>query len=350
MVWGSSKEITLRKRLGSYLPFKLGWFIDPEIRRISIVKTCNTLMQNAILEFPNVTSLVIVEGYRPIQPDPLVLNSYATYAPNLRSLTLCARSRYFNFVFPPNASDLTSLEELTLFLSPLDGCSADTEAASKFFSAIAFRLTTLKITLRYSCDDLLGLLQSLPCQRGDNAFPKLTSFYLESSDSPSPHLIRFLNQHADTLLHLHLLHTEMSQSLRLPVLPHLKSLSVKDSADHHEVASEEGLDAARNNVQHSGNTLTSLGLTHCSFTLYELGTVLDLLAREEGGLKSLTVNIQVLSPQMLDMLAEKLPQLERLEVDFNFLRATDVPTENSSGWKRLRREVSKSNLFVFVQF
>ncbi len=92
-------------------------------------------------------------------------------------------------------------------------------------------------------------------------------------------------------------------------------------------------DAARAYVQHSGSTLTSLGLTHCSFTLHDLGMLLDLLRRgssentEGGGLKSLIITVQVLSPQVLDMLAEKLPQLERLKVDFADLRSnngTDV--------------------------
>ena len=44
-----------------------------------------------------------------------------------------------------------------------------------------------------------------------------------------------------------------------------------------------------------------------------------------GGLKPLTVDVQVLSPQLLDTLAEKFPQLERLKVDFAYLRSTDVP-------------------------
>ena len=44
---------------------------------------------------------------------------------------------------------------------------------------------------------------------------------------------------------------------------------------------------------------------------------------EGGGLKSLIITVEVLSPQMLDMLAEKLPQLERLKVDFADLRSND---------------------------
>ena len=68
--------------------------------------------------------------------------------------------------------------------------------------------------------------------------------------------------------------------------------------------------------------------------------LLDLLGQGSsenavgGGLKDLTVSVQVLSPQMLDMLAEKLPQLERLKVNFVDLRSNhgaDVPTWTGEG-------------------
>jgi hypothetical protein len=45
--------------------------------------------------------------------------------------------------------------------------------------------------------------------------------------------------------------------------------------------------------------------------------------REGEGLQNLTVTVDVLSPQMLDMLAEKLPQLERLKINFADLRSND---------------------------
>jgi hypothetical protein len=232
---------------------------------------------------------------------------------------------------------LTSLEEVTLTFAPGDDSRADAEAASTFFQAISSTLTTLNIS--FNCgtsDDPLRLLQSLPRQGGKTAFPKLTSlklFHHEPPASPSPNLIRFLNQHAGTLKHLCLQHTRPSPfgfrpldnlDPLLPVLPHLESLSIIDRPSFWNVqklTSSEGLDVARAYIQHSGSTLTSLGLTHCSFTLHDLGMLLDLLGRgpsedtEGSRLKSLTVTVQFLSPQLLDMLAEKLPQLERLKVE-----------------------------------
>ncbi len=133
-----------------------------------------------------------------------------------------------------------------------------------------------------------------------------------------------MNQHVETLKHLRLQPSPMASKLLLiPVLPHLESLNILDSSSfQHRQAlpSPEGLDTARVYVQPSRSTLTSLGLTHCSFSLHDLGILLDLLGRglseNAKGLKSLTVTVQVLSPDLLDVLAEKLPQLERLEVDF----------------------------------
>jgi len=55
---------------------------------------------------------------------------------------------------------------------------------------------------------------------------------------------------------------------------------------------------------------------------------------EGGGLKILIVTVEALSPQMLDLLAEKLPQLERLTVHFADLRSNDgadVPTWTGQG-------------------
>ena len=124
-----------------------------------------------------------------------------------------------------------------------------------------------------------------------------------------------------------------------------------------ELASLRGLDAVRAYVQHSG----SLNLTHCSFTLHDLGILLDLLLRgplenaERGGEKNLTVSVQVLSPQVLDMLAEKLPQLEKLKVHFAHLRSNegaDDPTwtgEGRAGLGVLKREVQPCSFSLFVQ-
>ena len=71
---------------------------------------------------------------------------------------------------------------------------------------------------------------------------------------------------------------------------------------------------------------------------------------EGGELRSLSVNVQVLSPQLLDMLAEKVPQLERLKVDFVDLRNMDVPIEDvRSGLEDLTQEVILPFFLFFVE-
>jgi hypothetical protein len=353
MYLDTSEEVTLRTMVAWYLPFGLGRFIDPIVCRISDVKMCNALMETTVLNFPNVSSLIIFEGSGPSpqsQPDPLFVNAYTACASNLRTLSLTATSTNFTVLFPPNASALTSLEEFTLTFSPQDGSSADAEAASTFLQAISPTLTSLNISFHCTSDEPSRLLPNPPCEgnRTGFRFPKLTSFSLFHSElpaSPGSNLMQFLNQHADTLKHLHLQPTKPSpiasqfdlDPLLPSVLPHLETLNLlngSSSRNGQQLASSEGLDAARAYLQHSGSTLTRLGLTHCSFTLHDLGMLLDLLGQgssenvEGGGLKNLTVTVQVLSPQVLDMLAEKLPQLERLKVDFADLRSNhgaDVP-------------------------
>lgn len=44
-----------------------------------------------------------------------------------------------------------------------------------------------------------------------------------------------------------------------------------------EIVITGGLDGARAYVQHSRNTLTCVNLMHCSFSLHDLGMLLDLL-------------------------------------------------------------------------
>jgi len=73
-----------------------------------------------------------------------------------------------------------------------------------------------------------------------------------------------------------------------------------------------------------------------------------MLRGEEFRVKNLTVSVQVPSPQVLDMLAEKLPQLEKLKVRFAHFRSnegTDDPTwtgEGRAGLGVLKREVEPS--------
>ena len=328
------------------LPFDLGRFFDRTVRITSKLKKCNTLMERTVVKFANLSSLVIVEGFGTsslIQPSQLLMNACTAYASNLRTLSLIANSPNFKALFPSNASELTSLEEVTLTFSPLFSQNADTEVASTFFQAIASTLTTLNIT----SDEPSQLLQSSLRRGGKAAFPKLTSFSLShkgSSAEPNSGLMRILNQHAETLKHLRLQYASQllydPAPLLSPVLPHLETLNILRLESHWNcqgLASREGLDVVRAYVQHS-STLTSLSLAHCPFTLRDLGILLDLLGRglsenvKGGGLKSLTVIVQVLSPQVLDMLAEKLPQLEKLKVVFIHLRSKDVPSES----KRLR--------------
>jgi hypothetical protein len=318
---------------------------------ISDAEMYKALMETTVVKFQNVSSLSIIlheSSSRSSQThrDALLVNAYIACASNLRKLTLSTRSADFNKLFPLTPSMLTSLEEVTLtFTAHWRHPIANIEAVPTFFQAIASTLTTLNITFTFTDDEPSRLLESFPCHGNKAVFPKLTTLSLFHSNhpaSPSLKLLQFLDQHAYTLKHLSLQHTELSsiasQSLHdldaLPVLPHLETLNLHNGSIcrcGYEFASTRGLDLAWAYAQHSRSTLESLSLTNCSLTLYDLGRLLDRLGQESkgGGLNSLVVTVQALSPQMLDLLAEKLPQLERLKIDFGNLRSNDsadVPT------------------------
>ncbi len=311
------------------------------------------LMVTTVIKFQNVSSLSIIlhESSSPnssqTHRDALLVNAYFACASNLRTLNLFTRSTDFNNLFPLTPSMLTSLEEVTLTFSGRHHPIANIEAVSTFFQAIASTLTTLKITFTFTEDKPSQLLESFPCHGNKVVFPKLTTLSLFHSNHPalpSLKLLQFLDQHAYTLKHLSLQHTELSSfasqsscdlnAVPLLVLPHLETLNLHNGSIcrcGYEFSSTKCLDLAWAYAQHSRSTLKSLSLTNCSLTLYDLGRLLDRLGQESegGGLNSLVVAVQALSPQMLDLLAEKLPQLERLKVDFANLRSNDsadVPT------------------------
>ena len=264
-------------------------------------------------------------------------------------------------------------KELAFTFSPRDGSSADPEAASTFLQAIASTLTTLNISFNNTSDEPSLVLRRFSRQK---SFPKLATFSLFHSEPlalPSPTLVQFLNQHADTLECLSLQHARSSPFASqwpddldpsfFPVLPHLETLNIRSGSSYRnipELASSEGLDAARGYIQHSTGALTTLGLTHCSFTLHDLGMLLDFLGRgfsgnaEGAGLKNLDVSIQILSPQMLDMLAEKLPRLAKLKVDFEDLRSNDggdiPPWTGEGGRAGLEDLTHEVQLFFVVLF
>ncbi len=94
-----SEEVTLQTAVASYLPSDRGRFTDPTVCRISDVKMCNTLMETTVVNFPNVSSLIIVEGCGPssqTQPGPLLVNVYTVCASNLLTLSLIPTSANFN--------------------------------------------------------------------------------------------------------------------------------------------------------------------------------------------------------------------------------------------------------------
>jgi len=57
-----SEKVTFRTTIAWILPFNLGQFIDPVMRRISEIKKRNALMETTVANFTNVASLIVVDG------------------------------------------------------------------------------------------------------------------------------------------------------------------------------------------------------------------------------------------------------------------------------------------------
>ena len=247
-------------------------------------------MDTTVVKFQNVSSLSIIlheSSSRSSQThrDALLVNAYIACASNLRTLNLFTRSADFNNLFPLTPSMLTSLEEVTLTFLGRHRLIANIEGVSTFFQAITSTLTTLNITFTFTEDEPSRLLESFPCHGNKAVFPKLTTLSLFHSNHPalpSLKLLQFLDQHAYTLKHLSLQHTELSsfasQSLRdfdalpLPVLPHLETLNLHNGSIcrrcNYEFPSTRGLDLAWAYAQHSRSTLKNLSLTNCSLTTF----------------------------------------------------------------------------------
>lgn len=319
-------------------------------------------MTKTVLKFPNILSLTIVDGSGASlqnEPSPFLVNAYIACASTLRVINLHIKTSESQ-PFPPNASALTSLEEVNLTFSAHFGCGAYPEATSKFLLAVAPSLVTLNVSfLNTFHDEPSQLLRSF--SQSGATFPKLRALslsYWGLAPEPTSNLIQFLNRHADTLKYLCLYFMTPSTFVfrspddlappHSPVLPQLETLELVQSPFFSSggTALQDTLDTVRTLLQHSWNTLTTLVLKHYSFTPNELAILLDLLARGpagngEGRLKSLDITIQILTPQVLDMLADKYPQLEKLTIGFSCLRSNAANVSHS--------EVSKEDLTTEVQ-
>ncbi|KIM37763.1 hypothetical protein M413DRAFT_255192 [Hebeloma cylindrosporum] len=56
-----SRGLTFYTKIARTLPFNLGRFIDPAMRRISNIKRCNALRETTVINFSNVSSILIFE-------------------------------------------------------------------------------------------------------------------------------------------------------------------------------------------------------------------------------------------------------------------------------------------------
>ncbi|KAF9468423.1 hypothetical protein BDZ94DRAFT_1318071 [Collybia nuda] len=313
-------------------------------------ETIDALTISVVNLFPNITSFVIVTRYFP-HPHSLphfLFNSWRTFGSNLTRLTINAPLGGFEPLLPSTA-ELTSLQELTLRFST-DMTSGDealdthtlNHTIAPFLRTLAPKLRRLNI-MSSALGDHSGLFGAL------GHFPRLTALSLDIGFYPPllvdpAGLTDFLRRNTPSLKHVRFQPHESfrSPSILGPAYNHfsqwmagnaediellggLQSLVISPSTD---LSASANLDTAGVYVLRSRDTLTSLVLGDRCLSFADLKALVGVFAHRpaNSGLKTLYVKVISLNPQLFDLLAEKLPGLDDLDIKFNCLLA-DVEEE-----------------------
>ncbi|KAG6836053.1 hypothetical protein H0H93_011911, partial [Arthromyces matolae] len=301
----------------------------------------NELSTDLILQFVNVTSFVIVTHYWPhSESSPSFLTScWQTFGPRLRRLTINAYLAAFIALLPA-PSQLCSLEELTIRFSTdltTDQPDVDTQLFSElivpFLQKVTPKLRTLNL-MSSALGDHSALFQNL------GHMPYLTTLSLNVGFYPpllrnTFGLSELFTKNVPNLKHLRL--QPLSTFRRPPpsgkghdffsnwvtdnastehFLNNLETLIVQPPPDNGMT-----IDTSPLIIPRSKDTLINLVLGERCLSFADLTTLVGNFAHRTPaqGLKVLYIKLISLSPQTFDLLAEKLPGLDDLDVRFNFL-------------------------------
>ncbi|KAF5383297.1 hypothetical protein D9615_004775 [Tricholomella constricta] len=160
-------------------------------------------------------------------------------------------------------------------------------------------------------------------------FPNLTTLsvvydFISIHQSPTSELTHFLSMHADQLQEyaLHIrgpvsydMHPDSDdwdrqEFLRTP-LPHLKKLDLS-------IELFPSILCASKHLEQFAGSLTSLILSHKHFSYLNIESIVDVFS-DRDLLRHLVVSIDFLSPQLLALLATKLPGLEAFSCEYKYL-------------------------------
>ncbi|KAG6820462.1 hypothetical protein H0H93_000216 [Arthromyces matolae] len=275
---------------------------------------------------------------------------------SLRILSLNVPPETLHFLAPVSLPHLESLSvHLCTMKTPADEIENIFDSFVVFVNNLYPSLESLSISTRVpsrflTLDRFLSHL---------GKFPKLQSMAL-SIPFDGPHLkstaqvVRFLDNHRQTLRHLQLTTSRCSDS-RVPpesiywirnVLTSLDTPYPRLHSLHLAIRplKEDILMTWMNFI--SSHSIDTLALTERSLTYNELKVTLEALGCDEfsHGLKHLRLRLKYLSPAILELLASKVPHLVNLELAFGDILAT--AKHQSHPGQLARSKAEEYNLFL----
>jgi len=309
-------------------------------------------MENVVALFSNVIDYVIEWANEPTAPDllPFLKAAWKTFGPNLRTLSLEVPLHKFE-ALRLSYVDLGAIRELSITIPHTEDFGTIEPgpvlcgAVSSLIEQLSPRLRSFSFTSRKTNLNLSPLFSSLP------SFPMLDRLnvtlplVLPAPLYTSP-IMRILRDHAHTIQHVNLMVNNLFQGhdqlwsssmiLEPAILSNLRTLQLYMAMD-----TKSALDLTRR----SCNTLTALdlGLWGKYMSYDEAYTVVNLFSHRPASrrLDSFGINVSVLSPQLLDVLASALPELQDLRLAFHELAFTNGT---------LQPPVSSTLVVIFPRF
>jgi hypothetical protein len=277
-------------------------------------------MVQAIDLFSNVTKCTIAWPHGRYGIQSFYRAAWKKFGPNLRSLNLTLPLRSFE-VLALSSAEFEVIDELSIVIpstmdAVLDYSRILSGPVASFINRLAPRLRSFSLASSKQNLDLSPLFTHM------HSFPKLHrfSFVLRSvlPDTVSATIRRILCDHADTIEHLEVvaygfLETWLTPSIQSnasdsPLPTRLSSL---------ELLVETDIKSVIEYARRSADTLTSLNLTGpYSMTYDEVYTLVNMFSHrpESQRLDTIGIRINVLSPQIIDVLASALPDLRELRL------------------------------------
>jgi hypothetical protein len=311
---------------------------------------------------PNITDCYITWCGLPYISATAVPVVSTVFQANLRKLSLDLSLENVSNLLGPSFH-VQNLEELRLCIHSGNIQSAlerDEILSSHLAPAISRHHATLHILIieSWNAADLSPLFRSISC------LPALqdlsVSIPIEAIHLGDPEgLTHFLNTHR---CNLHTLQLRATQSGGLGLTPDPISFDywIKRAIAGVQLARLRVLDirsylfpvdTSLLCLRQFRRTITSLSLTGCYRSYDDVNEVIDVLRRDEP-LASLRMGLLSLSPQLLDLISTKLPNLARLELIVRYVlpHVSDTPQLDEDGERQIVSNPRSSPFFSRTKF